>query len=45
MGKLSTNPEIGLFWPSGWVTARKVGLNILTQLLVENNPIAGFAHI
>ncbi len=38
LGKIWTNPAIGLFWPSGWVKH-------LTQLLVENNPIAGFVHI
>ncbi len=28
VGKIWTNPAIGLFRPSGWVTAQKVGLNI-----------------
>ncbi len=27
-GKIWTNPAIELFWPSGWVTAQKVGLNL-----------------
>ncbi len=28
LGKIWTNPAIGLFLPSGWVTTQKVGLNI-----------------
>ncbi len=28
LGKIWTNPAIGLFLPSGWVTVQKVGLNI-----------------
>ncbi len=28
LGQIWTNPAIGLFLPSGWVTAQKVGLNI-----------------
>ncbi len=28
LGKIWTNPAIGLFWPCSWVTAQKVGLNI-----------------
>ncbi len=28
LGKIWTNPATGLFRPSGWVTAQKVGLNI-----------------
>ncbi len=45
LGKIWTNPAIGLFLtqrlgycPEGWVKH-------LTQQLVENNPIAGFVHI
>ncbi len=28
LGKIWMNPAIGLFRPSGWITAQKVGLNI-----------------
>ncbi len=28
LGKIWTNPAIGLFRPSGWATAQKVELNI-----------------
>ncbi len=28
LGKIWMNPVIGLFLPSGWVTAQKAGLNI-----------------
>ncbi len=45
LGKIWTNPAIGLFRPSGWVTAQKVGLKHLTQLLVENNPACVLSNI
>ncbi len=41
LGKIWTNPAIGLFLPSGWVTVQKVGLNIW----LKNNSFAGFVHI
>ncbi len=43
LGKIWTNPVIGLFLPSGWIT-QKAGLNI-TQLLVENNPACVLSNI
>ncbi len=43
LGKIWTNPVIGLFLPSGWVTAQKV--KHFTQLLVENNQACVLSNI
>ncbi len=45
LGKIWTNPAIGLFLAQRLGYCPEGCVKHLTQLLVENNPIAGFVHI